>query len=94
VTARLHELHKLLEYDLRAERRIDPGPERRRRWASSEKASIVEESLPPGAAERDALFNHRTSSTVSLHRHTNFRLGWLYEQGQGFITNTVGSISR
>ncbi|MBI2739220.1 MAG: transposase [Rhodospirillales bacterium] len=25
------------------------GPERRRRWASSEKASIVEESLRPGA---------------------------------------------
>lgn len=25
------------------------GPERRRRWASSEKASIVEESLTPGA---------------------------------------------
>jgi transposase len=25
------------------------GPERRRRWASSEKASLVEESLRPGA---------------------------------------------
>jgi hypothetical protein len=28
------------------------GPERRLRWASSEKAAIVEESLRPGAVER------------------------------------------
>jgi transposase len=35
-----------------------PGPERRRRWASAEKARIVEESLAPGASVAEVARRH------------------------------------
>src|SRR5262245_10330139 len=35
-----------------------PGPERRRRWTSAEKARIVEESLAPGASVTEVARRH------------------------------------
>jgi transposase len=35
-----------------------PGPERRRRWTSAEKARIVEESLAPGASVAEVARRH------------------------------------
>jgi transposase len=42
------------------------GPERRRRWTSSEKASIVEESLRPGAVVTSVAQRHGVHPTL-LH---------------------------
>jgi transposase len=41
------------------------GPERRRRWASSEKARIVEESLAPGAVVTAVLTENAIRAGVS-----------------------------
>ena len=43
------------------------GPERRRRWASSEKASIVEESLRPGAVVTAVARRHDVHPNLLHH---------------------------
>src|SRR3981081_2632679 len=43
------------------------GPERRRRWASSEKASIVEESLRPGAVVTAVAGRHDVHPNLLHH---------------------------
>jgi transposase len=43
------------------------GPERRRRWASSEKAAIVEESLRPGAVVTDVARRHDAHPNLLHH---------------------------
>jgi transposase len=43
------------------------GPERRRRWASSEKASIVEESLRPGAVVAAVARRHDVHPNLLHH---------------------------
>jgi transposase len=43
------------------------GPERRRRWASSEKANIVEESLRPGAAVTAVARRHDVHPNLLHH---------------------------
>jgi transposase len=43
------------------------GPERRRRWASSEKASIVEESLRPGAVVTAMARRHNVHPKLLHH---------------------------
>lgn len=43
------------------------GPERRRRWASSEKASIVEESLRPGAVVTAVARRHDVHPNLLQH---------------------------
>ena len=43
------------------------GPERRRRWSSSEKASIVEESLRPGAVVTAVARRHDVHPNLLHH---------------------------
>jgi transposase len=43
------------------------GPERRRRWASSEKARIVEESLRPGAVVTAVAHRHDVHPNLLHH---------------------------
>jgi transposase len=43
------------------------GPERRRRWASSEKASIVEKSLRPGAMVTAVALRHDVHPNLLHH---------------------------
>ena len=43
------------------------GPERRRRWASSEKASIVEESLRPGSVVTAVARRHDVHPNLLHH---------------------------
>lgn len=43
------------------------GPERRRRWASSEKAGIVEESLRPGAVVTAVARRHDVHANLLHH---------------------------
>lgn len=43
------------------------GPERRRRWSSSEKAQIVEESLRPGAAVKSVADRHDVHPNLLHH---------------------------
>jgi transposase len=43
------------------------GPERRRRWASSEKASIIEESLSPGAVVAEVARRHDVHPNLLHH---------------------------
>ena len=57
------------------------GPERRRRWASSEKASIVEESLRPGAAVTAVARRHDVHPNL-LH-HWRRQAQRALEAGQG-----------
>ena len=57
------------------------GPERRRRWASSEKASIVEESLRPGAAVTAVARRHDVHPNL-LH-HWRRQAKRALEGGQG-----------
>src|SRR3954468_19929526 len=57
------------------------GPERRRRWASSEKASIVEESLRPGAVVTAVARRHDVHPNLLHHWRRQARRG--LEGGQG-----------
>jgi transposase len=57
------------------------GPERRRRWASSEKASIVEESLRPGAMVTAVARRHDVHPNLLHHWRRQARRG--LEGGQG-----------
>ena len=57
------------------------GPERRRRWASSEKASIVEESLTPGAVVTVVARRHDVHPNL-LH-HWRRQAKRALEGGQG-----------
>ncbi len=58
------------------------GPERRRRWASSAKASIVEESLRPGAVVTVVAQRHDVHPNL-LH-HWRRQAKRALEGGQGF----------
>jgi transposase len=51
------------------------GPERRRRWASSEKASIVEESLRPGAVVTAVARRHDVHPNLLHHWRRQARRG-------------------
>lgn len=57
------------------------GPERRRRWASSEKASIVEESLRPGAVVTAVALRHDVHPNLLHHWRRQARRA--LEDGQG-----------
>src|SRR5882672_3040737 len=57
------------------------GPERRRRWASSEKARIVEESLAPGAVVTAVARRHDVHPNL-LH-HWRRQAKRALEGGQG-----------
>ena len=57
------------------------GPERRRRWASSEKASIVEESLRPGAVVTAVARRHDVHPNLLHHWRRQARRG--LEGGRG-----------
>jgi transposase len=51
------------------------GPERRRRWALSEKASIVEESLRPGAVVTAVARRHDVHPNLLHHWRRQARRG-------------------
>ena len=57
------------------------GPERRRRWALSEKASIVEESLRPGAVVTAVARRHDVHPNLLHHWRRQARRG--LEGGRG-----------
>jgi len=60
---------------------VPSGPERRRRWASSEKASIVEESLRPGAVVTAVARRHDVHPNLLHHWRRQARRG--LEGGRG-----------
>ncbi len=64
------------------------GPERRRRWASSEKARIVEESLAPGAVVTVVARRHDVHPNL-LH-YWRRRAKRVLEGGQGLKFLPVG----
>ena len=74
------------------------GPERRRRWASSEKASIVEESLRPGAVVTAVARRHDVHPNLLHHWRRQAKRG--LEGGQGLkflpvvVAPTAGSGSQ
>jgi transposase len=51
------------------------GPERRRRWSSSEKARIVEESLRPGTSVAAVARQHDVHPNLLHHWRRQVRLG-------------------
>ena len=57
------------------------GPERRRRWASSEKASIIEESQRPGAVVAAVARRHDVHPNLLHHWRRQAKRG--LEVGQG-----------
>jgi transposase len=68
------------------------GPERRRRWGSSEKASIVEESLRPGAVV--TVIARRHDVHPNLLHHWRRRAKQALEGGQGLKFLPVGVTAR
>jgi transposase len=64
------------------------GPERRRCWASSEKASIVEESLRPGSVVTAAARRHDVHPNLLHHWRRQARRG--LEGGPGLKLLPVG----
>jgi transposase len=57
------------------------GPERRRRWSSSEKARIVEESLRPGAVVAAVAQRHDVHANLLHHWRRQARRGLEGRQG-------------
>jgi transposase len=70
------------------------GPERRRRWASSEKASIVEESLRPGAAVTAVARRHDVHPNLLHHWRRQAKRGLNGGQGFKFLPVAVAPAAR
>src|SRR5260370_42475171 len=70
------------------------GPERRRRWASSEKASIVEESLRPGAVVTAVALRHDVHPNLLHHWRRQARRALNGGQGLKFLPVAVTSAAR
>ncbi len=65
------------------------GPERRRRWASSEKASIVEESLRPGAVVTAVAQRHDVHPNLLHHWRRQAKRALVGGQGVKFLPIAV-----
>ena len=65
------------------------GPERRRRWASSEKASIVEESLRPGAVVTAVALRHDVHPNLLHHWRRQAKRALDAGQGLKFLPVAV-----
>ena len=70
------------------------GPERRRRWASSEKASIVEESLRPGAVVTAVARRHDVHPNLLHHWRRQARRSLDGGQGLKFLPVAVAPAAR
>jgi len=70
------------------------GPERRRRWASSEKASIVEESLRPGAVVTAVARRHDVHPNLLHHWRRQAQRGLEGGQGLKFLPVVVAPSAR
>jgi len=69
------------------------GRERRRRWASSEKASIVEESLRAGAIVTAVARRHDVHPNLLHHWRRQARRGLEGGQGSKFLPVVVSSMA-
>jgi transposase len=70
------------------------GPERRRRWASSEKARIVEESLAPGAVMTAVARRHDVHANLLHHWHRQAKRALEGGQGLRFLPVAVTAALR
>ena len=70
------------------------GPERRRRWSSSEKASIVEESLRPGAVVTAVAHRHDVHPNLLHHWRRQARGTQEVGQGTKFLPVAVTATAR
>lgn len=70
------------------------GPERRRRWASSEKASIVEESLRPGAVVTAVALRHDVHPNLLHHWRRQAKRALDGGQGLKFLPVAVTAAAR
>src|SRR5258706_12043703 len=70
------------------------GPERRRRWASSAKASIVEESLRPGAAVTAVARRHDVHPNLLHHWRRQAKRAPEGDQGLRFLPVAVTASAR
>ncbi|HEV7543906.1 MAG TPA: transposase [Reyranella sp.] len=68
---------------------VPSGPERRRRWASSEKASIVEESLRPGAVVTAVARRHDVHPNLLHHWRRQAKRALEGGQGLKFLPVTM-----
>jgi transposase len=65
------------------------GPERRRRWSSSEKARIVEESLSPGAVVTAVARRHDVHPNLLHHWRRRAKLAGADGRPLGFLAVAV-----
>src|SRR3954467_14426652 len=70
------------------------GPERRRRWASSEKASIVEESLRPGAVVTAVARRHDVHPNLLHHWRRQVKRASEGGRGLKFLAVAVTASAR
>ncbi len=70
------------------------GPERRRRWASSEKASIVEESLRSGAAVTAVARRHDVHPNLLHHWRRQAKRALEGDRGLKFLPVGVTAAAR
>ncbi len=70
------------------------GPERRRRWASSDKACIVEESLAPGAVVTTVARRHDVHPNLLHHWRRQAKRALDAGQGLKFLPVAVRSSVR
>jgi transposase len=70
------------------------GPERRRRWASSEKASIVEESLRPNAVVTAVARRHDVPPNLLHHWRRQAKQALEGGEGLKFLPVAVTSAAR
>jgi transposase len=70
------------------------GPERRRRWASSEKARIVEESLLPGAMVTAVARRHDVHPNLLHHWRRQAKRALEGGQGRKFLPVAVTAAAR
>ena len=70
------------------------GPERRRRWSLSEKASIVEESLRPGAVVTAVARRHDVHPNLLHHWRRQAKRGLDGGQGLRFLPVVTAPASR
>jgi transposase len=70
------------------------GPERRRRWASSEKASIVEESLRAGAVVTAVALRHDVHPNLLHHWRRQAKQALEGGQGLKFLPVAVTPTAR
>jgi transposase len=70
------------------------GPDRRRRWGSSEKASIVEESLVPGAVVTVVARRHDVHPNLLHHWRRQAKRALVGGQGLKFLPIAVTPSAR